>query len=171
MAIIKTTGEARWDFKLVDAGWHNVVIGDGIMVLDKDKDGNPKDKKSLQIPLILEGDTDLKLSIFCPIGTTFGARKMIDVLCASGLAPVLLKEKKIDVEEGVDDAVINSENFLLWFSAKLPGKPLFVEVAHETYKDKVNANVVGIKPSEGKGRANIAKPVTTTAATVEPEGW
>lgn len=175
--ILKGSTDATWEFELPEPGWHKAVISDdGLEVMTNKED---ETKKTLKVPLMLNGGDKPSLSMFCYLGSNFGLKKVLDVVVCSGLASQLQKEKNLPdiATNGIEVKVIKSDKFINYLCAKLPNRPVDVEIEHGTYKDKEgnekkSANVKRIRVPEGRGSGTASKSTTQAAqAPVEEDEW
>lgn len=156
-----------WGFQIPPAGEHLIVWEDNI----REHKNEDTQKVSLMIPAkIVEGEGEnMTFTVFAPLDTKFGKRKLADVIVMSGLAPMFEKQFANEDIEPDHPKIIDA------LKAKLPGKTCKITI--EIAKDKngrEQVNPVKIAKA-GKAAAPKAAPKQsaegTGTAAPEGDGW
>lgn len=155
-----------WGFQIPPAGEHLIVWEDNIREHKNENTG----KSSLMLPAkIVEGEGEnMTFTVFAPLDTKFGKKKLADIIVMSGLAPMFEKQfANEDIEPDhpkITDAL----------KAKLPGKTCKITI--EIQKDNNGREQVNPVKIAKSGKAAAApkpaanKPAAEATGTAAPEG-
>jgi hypothetical protein len=144
------SGDGSWEFPLIPEGDH-------LMTFQEVESLAREDGKAAW-RFALKNEAGGQVSIFCPVETDFGLRKVADIIQFSGLADILSKQYKLPpLKDGWSKKAFGSQKMLQALADKLPGKAIIATVKHQEYKGKMNANVVAIRAAGKK----VEKPAET----------
>jgi hypothetical protein len=159
-----------WGFQIPPAGEHLIVWEDNIREHKNETSG----KTSLMLPAkIVEGEGEnMTFTVFAPLETKFGKKKLADIIVMSGLAPMFEKQFANDDIEPDHPKIIDA------LKAKLPGRTC--KVTLEIAKDNQGREQVNPIKIAKSGKPAAAPKATAapkageaagSAAASEGDGW
>ena len=155
---VKGREEPDYNFQIPAAGWHNVIVQEGIDFLKKDGEDKVSDKgnRTIIVNMVIDGgdDNGKRVSLFCPFETEFGEQKLADLLVVTGMAPKF--EEKFPGDVSLWDTKVFQA-----IQLRLPKS--FLQVKLEQTKDGKNVNIVNMLPVGKKPKADGKKEKAGTA--------
>ena len=160
---VKGREEPDYNFQIPAAGWHNVIVQEGIDFLKKDGEDKVSDKgnRTIIVNMVIDGgeENGKRCSLFCPFETEFGEQKLADLLVVTGMAPKF--EEKFPGDVSLWDPKVFQA-----IQLKLPKS--FLQVKLEQTKDGKNVNIVNMLPVGKKPTADKKEKASSAAPAPAP---